>query len=194
MLDDMFDTAAFEQVIVVERKVKYPRLELKTGFPILVLPQEGSFDSATIISKHQRWLKQKVEFIENLKSKYKNQKIYYRREDDLIKLVAKFVKESSKIVGIKPKRIIFRYMKTKWGSCSKKGGINFNLMLKYLPRPLIRYVVFHETMHLLIPNHSKNFWFCIKKEFKNPKQYEEMLYGYWFLLNRKVKSKKKGLK
>ena len=183
MLDIMFDATTFKQITVVKRKVKYPRLELKTGSPILVLPEEGGFNSTTIISKHQRWLKQKIGFIESLKSKYKNQKIYYRKENNLIKLVTKFIEESSKIIGIRPKRITFRYMKTKWGSCSKKGRISFNLMLKYLPKSLIRYVVFHEVTHLLIPNHGKNFWFYIKKEFKNPKQYEEMLYGYWFLIS-----------
>jgi len=41
--------------------------------------------------------------------------------------------------------------------------------------------------HLLIPNHGKNFWLYIKKEFKDPKQYEETLYGYWFLLNQRGK-------
>lgn len=183
----------FKQITIVKRKVKHPRLELKTGFPTLILPQDGNFNPTAIINKHQKWLEQKVKFIENLKNKYKNQKIYQRKEDNLIGLTTKFIEESSKIIRIEPRRVGFRYMKTKWGSCTKKGRICLNLMLKYLPISLIRYVVFHEMTHLLVPNHSENFWLYIKKEFKNPKQYEEMLYGYWFLIN-SSKNQKNSLK
>lgn len=175
----------FKQVTIVKRKVKYSRLELKTGFPVLILPRDGDFNPAVIISKHQKWLEQKIEFIKNLKNKYKNQKIYQRKENSLIRLVTKFVEESSKILKTEPTRVSFRCMKTKWGSCSRQRRICFNLTLKYLPIPLVRYVVFHEMTHLLIPNHGENFWLHIKKEFKNPKQHEEMLYGYWFLIGRK---------
>lgn len=173
----------FKQITIVKRKVKHPRLELKTGFPTLILPQDGGFNPTAIIKKHQKWLEQKIEFIENLKNKYKNQKIFQRKESNLIELTIKFIKEFSEIFKIEPKRVSFRYMKTKWGSCSKKRKISLNFMLKHLPMPLIRYVVFHEMIHLIVPNHSENFWLHIKKEFKNPKQYEEMLYGYWFLIN-----------
>ena len=173
----------FKQVTIVKRKVKYPRLELKTGFPTLILPQDGGFNPTAIIKKHQKWLEQKIEFIENLKNKYKNKKIYQRNEDELIGLVTKFIEEFSKIIKIKPRRVNFRYMTTKWGSCSKKGRVCLNLTLKHLPTSLVRYVVFHEMTHLFVPNHGENFWFHIKKEFKNPKQHEEMLFGYWFLIN-----------
>ena len=183
----------FRQITISKRKVKYPRLELKTGFPVLILPQGGDFDSNAIIGKHQKWLEQKMKFIENLKNKYKNQKIYQRSEDDLGKIVTRFVNEFSKILEVKPKRVGFRYMKTKWGSCSKKKKICLNLSLRHLPTHLIRYVVLHEMTHLLIPNHGENFWFYIRKEFKNPEHYKEMLYGYWFLLNWEHVSRRKDI-
>jgi predicted metal-dependent hydrolase len=83
-------------------------------------------------------------------------------------------------------------MKTKWASCSRKNKITFNFMLKYLPPRLIRYTTFHEMAHLLIPNHNKDFWFLIKREFKNYPHFEEELFGYWFLLqNKKLKDPKK---
>lgn len=179
---------AAQQIKVIKRKVKYPRLELKTGIPILIIPQKGFFDPQKITSKHQKWLEKKINFIREIENKYKDKKLYQRSEEDLIKLINKFVKKFSKVLNVKPQKINFRYMKTKWGSCSKKGRICFNLALKYLPSSLISYVVFHEMVHLFIPNHSKNFWLKIKKEFKNPSLYEEKLYGYWFLLNKKCLS------
>ena len=178
----------FRQITISKRKVKYPRLELRTGSPVLILPQEGDFDSNVIIGKHQKWLEQKMKFIENLKNRYKNQKIYQRSESSLVKIVTRFVNKLSKVLKVKPERVDFRYMKTKWGSCSKKKRICLNLSLRYLPTRLIRYVVLHEMTHLLIPNHSESFWLYVKKEFKNPEQCEEMLYGYWFLLNQRITS------
>lgn len=173
------------KIFISKRKVKYPRIELKTGMPVLILPQNNSFDAVEILDKHKKWLKQKLEFTEKIKNKYKNQKIYKRSENDLVKLVTNFIDEDSKVLEKKPDKISFRYMKTKWASCSRKNKITFNLILKYLPPRLIRYITFHEMAHLLIPNHSKDFWFLVKKEFKNYPNLEEELFGYWFLLQNK---------
>ena len=179
-----------DKISIIRRKIKYPRIELKTGAPVLILPQNSSFDETEVLDKHKKWLRQKLEFIEKTKKKYKNQKIYQRSENDLIKLVTSFVDEYSKILEKKPSKISFRYMKTKWASCSKEGKITFNSVMKYLPPRLIRYIVFHEMAHLLVSNHNKNFWRLIKKEFKNYTHYEEQLFGYWFLLSEEsLKSK-----
>ncbi|MDD5638963.1 MAG: M48 family metallopeptidase [Candidatus Pacebacteria bacterium] len=171
-----------DNVLIIKRKVKYPRIELKTGVPMLILPQNSNFCADEILQKHREWINQKLEFIKKIEEKYKNQKIYTRSNNDFIKLVTNLIDESAIVLGKKPSKIIFRYMKTKWASCSQQGKITFNLMLKYLPPRLIRYVVFHEMVHLLVPNHKQNFWDIIKKQFKNSNQYEEQLFGYWFLL------------
>lgn len=172
-----------QQIKIIERRVKYPRLELKTGQPILIVP-EGIKHGDMIVKKHERWLKEKISFVKKIQNKYKNRKIYERSNEELIKLVIKLVNRFSKTLGVRPRRVGFRLMKTKWGSCSKKGRLCFNLMLKNLPPSLISYVVFHEMLHLIIPNHQKEFWHKMKGKFKNLQLYEERLYGYWFLLNR----------
>lgn len=171
-----------DNILVIKRKVKYPRIELKTGVPMLILPQDSNFNAGDILQKHKKWIDQKLEFIKKIEEKYKNQKIYKRSDNNFIKIVTSLIDEFSIILERKPNKINFRYMKTKWASCSQQGKITFNLMLKYLPPKLIRYVVFHEMTHLLVPNHKQNFWNIIKKQFKDSAQYEEQLFGYWFLL------------
>lgn len=49
-------------------------------------------------------------------------------------------------------------MKTRWGSCSSLGNLNFNIGLSLVPVNILDYVVVHELCHLRVPNHSRKFW------------------------------------
>lgn len=52
-----------------------------------------------------------------------------------------------------------RNMKSRWGSCQpEKGVITLNSQLIAAPRSCIEYVVLHEFVHFLYPNHSRQFW------------------------------------
>jgi len=69
------------------------------------------------------------------------------------------LQEFNKIVKQDIKSVKIRQMKTRWGSCNPyKSYINLNIELIKKPRACIEYVVFHELVHLLYPDHSKNFY------------------------------------
>ncbi len=58
----------------------------------------------------------------------------------------------------KYKQVAIRDQKTRWGSCSRQGSLNFNWRLLYLS-PLVRdYIIVHELCHLKEFNHSVRFW------------------------------------
>jgi predicted metal-dependent hydrolase len=60
--------------------------------------------------------------------------------------------------GFVPKRIKITSARTRWGSCSADGTLNFTWRLMMAPLDVIDYVVVHELGHLRVKNHSTRFW------------------------------------
>jgi predicted metal-dependent hydrolase len=59
--------------------------------------------------------------------------------------------------------IRIKNQRSRWGSCSSKGNLNFNYSLIYLPSHLADYVVVHELCHLKALNHGPSFWNLVKE-------------------------------
>ncbi len=78
--------------------------------------------------------------------------------DQAHELLADSVKYWAEKIGVKYGRVSVKDQKTRWGSCSEKGNLNFNWRLMIAPAPVRDYVVIHELCHLIEMNHSKNFW------------------------------------
>lgn len=62
------------------------------------------------------------------------------------------------LVGVDYNRIFIKEQKTRWGSCSSLGNLNFNWKLILLDELLLDYVVVHELAHRKQMNHSPAFW------------------------------------
>jgi predicted metal-dependent hydrolase len=78
--------------------------------------------------------------------------------------------------GVKMPSVSVRSMKTRWGSCSVRGGsIRLNYYLRFAPLESIDYVVLHELAHFLYPNHSKDFYGFIERHMPDWKQRREYL-------------------
>lgn len=82
--------------------------------------------------------------------------------------------------GISFGRVSIRKQKSRWGSCSSVGNLNFNYRLGFLPFELMDYIVVHELCHIKEYNHSKNFWDLVAQAYPNPKQLRKALETYRF--------------
>ena len=68
-------------------------------------------------------------------------------------------------IGVTYNRITIRCQRTRWGSCSSKGNLNFNCLLVLFPLEVIDSVVVHELCHRKHMNHSPQFYAEIDKVF-----------------------------
>ncbi|CEL24001.1 M48 family metallopeptidase [Methanobacterium formicicum] len=168
---------------VVQRQIKYPRLELKTGNLVLIVPK-GYKKPEDLIREHGEWIYEKISLIKESQERAKGKTLNLNRSDDELRaFITSKIDEYSKELDVRPNRVTLRNMKSKWGSCSSKKNMNFNKLLKFLPREMIQYVVFHEMVHLKVKGHGKEFWKIVSRNFRDHNEKEKDLMDYWFLIN-----------
>lgn len=81
---------------------------------------------------------------------------WYKRqaEHKLAERVARY----APIVGVQPKDVGIKTFKSRWGSCTTKGELEFNWQIVLAPNRMVDYVVMHELCHLIHHDHSAQFW------------------------------------
>jgi len=76
--------------------------------------------------------------------------------------------------GFSYKSVAIKDTRSRWGSCSSRGNLNFSWRLIMAPDEVLNYVVTHETAHLSHLNHSSEFWELVKErcpDFRNAKSW-----------------------
>lgn len=91
----------------------------------------------------------------------------------------KYLTQKTAILAKKMKidyqKITIRQQKSRWGSCSSRGNLNFNWRLIHYPPAIINYVIIHELAHRLEPNHSRQFWQLVAKYDPEYKKHQNAL-------------------
>lgn len=107
------------------------------------------------------WILQKIESLVlavKPKTKHQSRQEFLKYKKAALVLVRQKLEKFNTMYGFAWKRIAIKNQKTRWGSCSKSGNLNFNFKIALLPDRAAEYVVVHELCHLAQMNHSKKFW------------------------------------
>lgn len=79
------------------------------------------------------------------------------------------------ILNVTYGRITIREQKTRWGSCSSEGNLNFNWRLIFAPEEVLDYIVVHELAHRREMNHSQAFYAIVKSILPDYKKSQKWL-------------------
>ncbi len=120
---------------------------------------------ARVVKKHETWIQKQISRMQKRKEALKESNYHALTKEEIETLadraceeIPKRVEHFTKRIGVDYGRITIRNPKTRWGSCSAKGNLNFNCLLMLAPPHVIDYVVVHELCHRKEMNHSKQFW------------------------------------
>lgn len=94
---------------------------------------------------------------------------------DAKKIIPERVQHYAELSGITYNRIFIRLQKSRWGSCSAEGNLNFNALLALMPIEVLDSVVVHELCHRRHMNHSKAFYDEVLKIFPEYKKWDKWL-------------------
>ncbi len=125
------------------------------------------------IEKHLKSLSEKQKALENIEP-YSDEEIrsFIKKAKEIIPKKVEFYAEK---IGVTYNRITIRCQRTRWGSCSSKGNLNFNCLLVLLPDEIIDSVIVHELCHRKHMNHSAKFYEEVEKVFPEYRKCHEWL-------------------
>lgn len=123
----------------------------------------------TFVENHRSWILEKTEVMAEREEKRKSTpapppELLSKTDRMKIQLkIGKRVRHYCEAMGVTVGYVTVKNQKTRWGSCSAKGNVNFNYQLAFLPDELLDYVVIHELAHRRHMNHSRAFWAEVEK-------------------------------
>ena len=149
---------------LIKSKRKTISLEVREDGVIVRAPNRTTKREAdAFVRKHEAWIVKKREQIAARKTM--EQSVPRLSEEELRKLAALAkaviplrVAHYARLMGARYGKVTLRCQKTRWGSCSAKKNLNFNILLMLPPPEVIDSVVVHELCHLLEMNHSARFY------------------------------------
>ncbi|MHB8074821.1 M48 family metallopeptidase [Desulfosporosinus fructosivorans] len=144
------------------------------SYPLKVIDSKGRFTKVNLTDGQLL-----VEIKVGLPSDIRREEIRRHLEKWYIREARELILERleffSGIIGVKVNNVRLKNQKTRWGSCSQKGNLNFNWKLVMAPIEIVDYVVVHELCHLKQMNHSPRFWLLVENQIRDYKKMRKWL-------------------
>ena len=150
----------------IRRSPRARRMRLavhRDGSVMLTIPARSTLSFAeSFVYRQRQWLLDKLAFFRGLPpldpiARF-GRREYLQNREAARALVSSKLTEFAPRFGVSYGRVSIRNQKTCWGSCSRKGNLNFNYKLLFLPVDLQDYVIVHELAHVRELSHSPRFW------------------------------------
>ncbi len=154
------------EIQIIKTRRKTVSLEVKRDGSVIVrvplrMPQR---EIQEFIESHSSWIEHKCRLMEKRRAQSVStgappvDEISGKEWEKIREAFADRVDYYCKKMDVQVGRITIRNQKTRWGSCSAKGNVNFNYQLYYMPPELMDYVIVHELAHRSHMDHSALFW------------------------------------
>ncbi|MBQ3264800.1 MAG: M48 family metallopeptidase [Ruminococcus sp.] len=150
---------------LIKSKRKTISLEIKSDGQLIVRAPNRTTrrEADAFVKKHEEWIAKKRRLITARREQARSVPMLTDTELKALADKAKAVIPARAAyyadrMGVRYGRITLRCQKTRWGSCSTKKNLNFNILLMLTPIEVIDSVVVHELCHLFEMNHSARFY------------------------------------
>lgn len=149
---------------IIRSNRKTVGLEVKSDGLIIKAPLQMSDEEINLfIAKHKAWIEKNLSRAKERQREVDALKPITPEEiqelaNQALKIIPERVHYFAPKVGVTYGRITIRNQRSRWGSCSAKGNLNFNCLLMLTPPEVIDSVVVHELCHRKEMNHSEKFY------------------------------------
>ena len=151
-------------------------LQVKNGQLIVRAPHKArDADIQKFVQKNMAWIEKQLKKAQARSERARG--VTPMTPDQLAQLkkqaaevIPERVSHYAALMGVSYGRITIRCQRTRWGSCSSKGNLNFNCLLMLAPPQVLDSVVVHELCHREQMNHSPRFYARLLAVF--PEYYE----------------------
>lgn len=169
------------KITVIRSSRKTLSIQLKSGELVARAPlRMKEKDIYEFIESKRAWIEKHLSSMEERQRALEG--IHPFTEEEIKSLAEKAkaiiperVKYYAPKIGVTYGRITIRSQRTRWGSCSSKGNLNFNCLLVLFPPEIIDSIVVHELCHRKHMNHSPQFYQEIDKFFPDYKRCHKWL-------------------
>ncbi|MFH1451445.1 MAG: M48 family metallopeptidase [bacterium] len=154
------DNRSVKYTLRLNPRAKRMRITIHCDGRVILTRPAGTTDNAieNFISENSHWLLSGLESFKKVSLFGGNPNEYLASKQEAFNFIEEKINNFNRFYNFRYHKITIKNQKTRWGSCSKKGNLNFNYRIMFLPERIADYIIVHELCHLNEFNHSRKFW------------------------------------